>query len=110
MTRADPRPRIVPPYTALLLILAAGCREDPLVDSINVAPLANAGPDQVAEFIGTPVTVLLDGSGSTDEDGEVVSWRWFSASAGPDGGVVLPADADSTWPEDVANPQEQFVE
>jgi hypothetical protein len=97
--------RVSAPCTVLLLLLGLGCREDPLVESINVAPLANAGEDQVDESGAAMVTVVLDGSGSTDSDGEVVSWRWFSATAGPDGGVALPEGADSSWPEDVANPQ-----
>jgi len=110
MTRTRTTFRVSTQLIALLLVLGSACREDPLVDSINVAPLANAGPDQVTESGAAAVMVTLDGSGSTDEDGEVVSWRWFSASAGPDGGVALPPDADSTWPEDISNPQVELPE
>ena len=44
----------------------------------NRPPVANAGPDQTrvdGDFSGT-TPVLLDGSGSTDLDGEIVSWVW----------------------------------
>ena len=44
----------------------------------NRPPVANAGPDQTrvdGDFSGT-TPVLLDGSGSTDADGEIVSWVW----------------------------------
>ena len=44
----------------------------------NQDPIADAGPDQVVGDIdgdpGEPVT--LDGSGSTDPDGTIVSWEW----------------------------------
>jgi hypothetical protein len=102
--------RVFIPGTALLLLLGSGCREDPLVDSINVAPVANAGPDQADESGAATVTVVLDGSGSTDSDGHIESWHWFSASSGPDGGVALPPGEESTWPEDVANPQVELPE
>jgi len=44
----------------------------------NLPPMANAGPDQddVMEF----ATVTLDGSSSTDLDGEIVSYKWTQLS------------------------------
>ena len=39
----------------------------------NEPPVANAGPDQNVE---KRVKVVLDGSGSVDPDGSIVSWRW----------------------------------
>ncbi|MDH3277980.1 MAG: PKD domain-containing protein [Nitrosopumilus sp.] len=45
----------------------------------NIIPTANAGPDQtVLEF----ATVILDGSSSTDTDGEIISFEW-SQREGP---------------------------
>jgi hypothetical protein len=41
-----------------------------------IPPLANAGPDQVAIN-----HVNLDGSGSLDTDGEIVSWNWVLTHA-----------------------------
>jgi hypothetical protein len=96
--------------TAVLFLLASACREDPLVDAINLAPEANAGEDQVAEAEQGPITVVLDGSGSADPDGRVVGWQWFGANAGPDGGVALPEGAEPTWPDDVESPEVELPE
>jgi len=50
----------------------------------NVAPTANAGPDQTVE---EDVLVTLDGSGSTDTDGTVASYAW-TQTAGTDVGAL----------------------
>ena len=42
----------------------------------NVAPVANAGPDQ---SISSPST-MLNGSGSYDSDGGITSWSWAKTS------------------------------
>lgn len=42
----------------------------------NRAPVANAGPDQLIEAKGVVTAVLLDGSGSTDPDGGVLTYEW----------------------------------
>jgi len=44
----------------------------------NVAPTANAGPDQSG--IAAAATVTLDGSGSADSDGTVVGYAWRQIS------------------------------
>lgn len=43
----------------------------------NTRPLANAGPDQT---VPTGTTVTLDGSGSTDADGQPLTYRWSLVS------------------------------
>lgn len=43
------------------------------ITTINSAPRANAGPDQTAHFLG-PVT--LDGSASSDVDGDDLTFKW----------------------------------
>lgn len=44
----------------------------------NIAPIANAGPDQVHSIFApeTSKTIELDASKSNDEDGEIVSYKW----------------------------------
>ncbi len=45
----------------------------------NILPVANAGPDRTVS-LNDPIT--FDGSGSTDSDGEIVSYRWVEYTAG----------------------------
>ena len=45
----------------------------------NQSPVADAGVDRsVVSGNGLPVTVSLNGSGSSDQDGSVVTWSWVS--------------------------------
>ncbi len=92
---------------ATAIVASAGCRENPLVPEGNLAPTANAGPDQMLEYAGAPVTVTLTGSGSSDDDGVIQTYRWFSADTAPDAGMGergVPAGAAENWPDDVMNP------
>jgi hypothetical protein len=52
----------------------------------NKAPVVNAGPDQT---ITLPASVTLDGSGSSDPEGQPLSYTWSFAS-NPPGGTPLP--------------------
>lgn len=59
-----------------LLIAMVGCGEKETVTIIqktNTAPVANAGPPQ-SHLAGT--TVYLNGSGSTDQNGDSLSYAW----------------------------------
>lgn len=49
-----------------------------LVDNVNNPPIANAGPDKtVSDTDGNGIeSVTLDGSGSYDPDGTIVSYQW----------------------------------
>ena len=43
----------------------------------NTAPIANAGPDQAVDLTpGAPISVTLNGGGSTDADGQSLNFRW----------------------------------
>ena len=59
----------------LMLFVLSGCD---LFKTPNTPPIANAGPDQNAIIVGTKVT--LDGSNSSDPDGDPLTFIWkFSA-------------------------------
>lgn len=80
-------------FTTLLVLLAAAtssaCRDAPLAVNVNTntAPVAHAGEMQKLDYDGSPVSVKLDGSGSSDSDGTIVSYRWLSGDAALDGGM-----------------------
>ena len=46
------------------------------IDCGNLAPTAEAGPDQTAVITSSSVLVLLDGGLSTDPDGRIDSYHW----------------------------------
>ena len=57
-----------------------------LQQSDNHAPIANAGPDQTVPTGGYG---QLDGSGSTDVDGNLLTWNWLFTARPPGSGAVL---------------------
>ena len=61
---------------------------DTVIINLNVAPTANAGPDQEVDesLEGQPSLVTLDGSASTDPDGTIASYTWTQTEGPP---VVL---------------------
>ncbi len=63
---------------------------DIVVNNVNAAPIANAGPDQ---FIAEGVNVNLDGTGSSDPDGSIAAYAW-TQTAGPT--VTLNNDTTAT--------------
>jgi hypothetical protein len=46
------------------------------VENTNRPPVANAGADIAAECAGVPTTAQLDGSGSSDPDGDEITYAW----------------------------------
>ncbi len=70
-----------------------------MVFSTNRAPVANAGPDRTV-LVGTAVP--LDGSASTDEDGDPLGYRWTLISM-PEGSAAALSDAAIVNPTFVAD-------
>ncbi|MBB5212721.1 glycosyl hydrolase family 18 protein [Microbulbifer hydrolyticus] len=62
-----------------------------LADQPNQAPSANAGADQI---VVTPATVSLNGTGSSDPDGDVLTYAWTQVS----GASVSLSDATAASP------------
>ena len=67
--------------------------------SSNQPPVADAGPDQSVEASGPDgASVTLDGSGSTDPDGDTLSYEWtgpFGTAGGATPSVSLPLGAST---------------
>jgi hypothetical protein len=62
----------------IFLLPDIGAFESPL--SADIAPVADAGPDQTINNPSLPVTVALDGSGSSDADGDTLTYTWFNSA------------------------------
>ncbi len=67
--------------------------------SINHAPVANAGPDQT---VATGTTVALDGTRSTDIDGNALTYRW-SLTGIPNGSRAILTNSTSVNPSFVVD-------
>jgi hypothetical protein len=50
----------------------------------KVHPTVDAGPDQTIECVTPPMSVTLDGSASTDSEGDVLSYAWYTDYGGGD--------------------------
>jgi fibro-slime domain-containing protein len=84
-------------YTVQLVVSDGKLTSAPdtaLVTVNNTAPVANAGPDQSGN-LGNPMH--LDGSASTDADGDQLTYAWRLVQA-PAGSTATLADADKVRP------------
>jgi len=72
----------------------------------NSAPVADAGEDQVIADVGT--TVQLDGSQSTDPDGDAITFAWV-ITAKPDGSFAALSDSTADKPTFMADVRGDYV-
>jgi len=75
------------------------------ISTHNTAPVANAGPDQ-SVVIGS--TVTLNGSGSTDVDGDSLTYDWMFLSV-PTGSTASFSNPTAANPTFVADKAGQYV-
>ncbi len=94
----------VPGTYVIELIVNDGAVASPpdtvVVDTANSSPVANAGPDQT---VAVNDTVVLDGSGSTDVDGDLLSFAWslLVRPAGSSAVLVNPTEVTSGFDVDL---------
>ena len=85
-------------YTAQLIVNDGTVNSAPdsvIITSNNVAPLANAGPDQ--GNVAPNALVTLNGSGSGDANGDPLTYSWALISK-PAGSAAILANAGSVTP------------
>jgi hypothetical protein len=87
----------------LVVTDSLGLASDPavvVVSTVNSAPVANAGPDQLLDTLGA--TVQLDGSQSYDVDGDPITYSW-SITTKPAGSTATLSDFAAANPTFVAD-------
>jgi hypothetical protein len=95
-------------YTLQLVVsdgAASSAADTVTITTLNTAPAANAGPDQTAP-VGT--TVSLNGSGSSDADGNALTYAWTVQSR-PAGSAATVGNAHSVTPSMVVDRAGTYV-
>lgn len=90
------------PLLFLMLTAVSGCggsEDTAVISGGNTAPVANAGADQ---SVFTGATVILDGSASSDADGDAIGYKW-SMQSQPVGSTSFLSTATEFNPSFVAD-------
>ncbi|MBW6520351.1 MAG: PKD domain-containing protein [Desulfoarculaceae bacterium] len=74
-------------------------------EAVNAAPVANAGPDQ---NVATGSMITLNGSGSSDADGDLLTYAWDFSSI-PSGSTATLSDSTSAKPTYTADLDGTYV-
>ncbi len=91
-------------YVAQLVVndgTANSAPDSVTISTDNVAPVANAGPDQGGVGLGL---ITLNGSGSSDANGDPLTYSWSFTSTPPGSAAVLanPTSVSPTFTADLA--------
>jgi uncharacterized cupredoxin-like copper-binding protein len=95
-------------YEIRLVVDDGELESDPdtvVVSTENSAPVADAGPDQTKQ-VGE--TVTLDGSGSSDVDGDALTYAW-AFDTRPAGSTAAPSDPTEVGPTFVVDESGTYV-
>jgi len=95
-------------YVVQLVAYDSGFASNPSIVTIttaNTAPVANSGPDQK---VSLGATVQLDGSGSTDVNGDALTYSWALSSV-PAGSAAALSSASTVSPTFVADVAGTYV-
>jgi len=95
-------------YVAQLIVsdgTLASAPDTVVVSTANSRPVANAGS---AQAVDTGSTVRLDGSGSSDADGDALTYSW-SLTTRPAGSTAVVAPANAVQPSFVADLPGSYV-
>lgn len=103
-------PDVIGDYTFALTVLDSTGRSSEadtiVVSTVNAAPVANAGKDIAIVLHGTVAT--LDGSASSDPEGDAISYNWNMISRPTDSTAVL-SDIAAKRPVFVADEHGDYI-
>ncbi|MBT6629735.1 MAG: SUMF1/EgtB/PvdO family nonheme iron enzyme [Gemmatimonadetes bacterium] len=79
-----------------ILLVMLGCSSPPAPKRTDTDPVADAGADRTV-LLGTEI--LLDGSGSRDDDGDALSYQWSQGAQNPESFVLTSGATAQVTPQ-----------